>query len=299
MKDYIGHATDWTGDSYLNPPWPGHTRNVNTITSIAVHHTADTRLHDYDDMAVTRQEAAYHYNNLGPGIMYHYKVTNLGDIIKLRPHEVWLYAVGSAENTSTINVVLDGNFENQQPTREQFEALYQLLENLCTQHPEFPATWPDVRSHNDYSATACCGANLRNRILAIQDQASAQAQLLNVGEFDWPELQPNVPSLPNTPAPTPPTVNIAYRVYKNDKQIGAYTVEINAWNKYKAEGDKITDQTGTDITAQLKVKYEPVKIPDPAPVDQTHDIIVENNNLLKQILKLLQDLIGKITGIFK
>lgn len=304
MKTYP--TTNLMGDSYLNPVGASygdgsgtHQRPVGNIQSISIHHDASFREHDYDSVARYRSEAASHYNRLGPGLQYHFKIDNTGEIFAIRPLTTWLYVVGSVENTSCIAICLDGNFENQQPTREQFEALYQLLENLCTQHPEFPATWPDVRSHNDYSATACCGANLRNRILAIQDQASAQAQLLNVGEFDWPELQPNVPSLPNTPAPTPPTVNIAYRVYKNDKQIGAYTVEINAWNKYKAEGDKITDQTGTDITAQLKVKYEPVKIPDPAPVDQTHDIIVENNNLLKQILKLLQDLIGKITGIFK
>ena len=304
MKTYP--VTNLTGDGYLNPNWPGHTRNVNQITSISVHHDASDRSHDYDSVARYRSEAAYHYNNLGPGLQYHYKIDNTGEIFAIRPLTTWLYVVGSQENVTCIAICLDGNFEYQQPTREQFEALYQLLEELCERHPEFPAVWKDVRPHCDYSSTACCGANLRNRIYAIQDKASAQAQLLNQGVFDWPSLQPNAPTPPPPPAPqpptpAPPTVTINYRVIKDSKQIGAYSVEANAWNKYKAEGGVIQDQNGNDITSQLIAKYDPPKPPPVVvpPADQTHDIVVENNNLLKQILKLITDLIGKITSIFK
>lgn len=296
MKTYS--VTNLTGDGYLNPAWPGHTRNVNQITSISVHHDASVRPHDYDSVARYRSEAAYHYNNLGPGLQYHYKIDNTGEIFAIRPLETWLYVVGSNENVSCIAICLDGNFENQQPTREQFEALYQLLEELCERQPSFSATWNDVRPHCDYSSTACCGANLRSRIFAIKDKASAQAQLLNVGEYDWPTEQPSAPP-PAIPQPTPPSVTINYRVIKDGKQLGAYTVEANAWNKYKTEGGKIVDQNNNDITAQLIAKYDPPKPPEPAPVDQTHEVVVENNNLLKQILKLLQDLITKIGSIFK
>lgn len=305
MKTYP--ITDLKGDSYLNPAWPGHNRNVSTITSISVHHNAIQRGHDYDSVAQYRNEAASHYNSLGPGLQYHFCIDNVGEIFAVRPLTTWLHVVGSSENTSCIAICLDGNFENQQPTREQFEALYQLLEELCERHPEFPAVWKDVRPHCDYSSTACCGANLRNKIYAIQDKTSAQAQLLNQGIFDWPEYQPSAPTPPPPPAPQPPTPtppsppSINYRVMKDGKQIGAYTVEANAWNKYKAEGGSIVDQSGKDITTLLVAKYDPPKPPpvDIPPVDQTHDIVVENNNLLKQILKLLTDLITKIGGIFK
>jgi cell division protein FtsN len=176
------------------------------ITSISVHHDASFRPHDYDSVARYHAEAAEHYTRLGPGLQYHYKIDNTGVIFKIRPHEVWTYTVGTAENVTCLAICLDGNFENQEPTKEQFEALYQLIKNLCTEHPEFPATWPDVRSHNDYSSTACCGANLRGHILPIQDEASAQAQLLNQGTYDWPEYQPGEPKpKPKDPAPIPPT----------------------------------------------------------------------------------------------
>ncbi|MDQ0923354.1 hypothetical protein QF038_001862 [Pseudarthrobacter sp. W1I19] len=223
MKNYLAEAIDLTGDSYLNPV-PAvydngqHPRNINQITSISIHHDASFREHDYDSVARYHSEAAGHYSRLGPGLQYHYKIDNVGQIFQIRPLTTWLYSVGSFENVTTMAICLDGNFEFQQPTREQLEALYQLIENLCTQHPEFPATWPDVRSHNDFSATACSGANLRDRILPIQDQVSAQAQLLNVGEYDWPTYQPGYQ------VPTPPPPAVAVPVKTPDPIVPASTV---------------------------------------------------------------------------
>lgn len=206
MKTY--DVFDLTSDSYLNPVGAAygdssgtHQRNISAITSISVHHDAVPRPHDYDSTARYRSEAASHYQRLGPGLQYHYKIDNVGTIFKIRPLTTWLYSVGSSENTSMLAICLDGNFENEQPTREQLEALYQLLLELCTMHPEFSATWPDVRPHADYSATACPGRNLRYRILAIQDEATAKAQLLNQGVFDWPEYQDGYITQPNIVVP--------------------------------------------------------------------------------------------------
>lgn len=209
MKNYLAEMIDLTGDTYLNPV-PAiydngtHPRVIGQITSISIHHDAEYRPHDYDSVARYRQEAAEHYKRLGPGLQYHAVIDNIGQIFYTRPFTTWLYCVGSAENVTTLAIKLDGNFETQQPTREQLEALYQLLENLCERTPAIPATWPDVRPHADFSPTACCGANLRNRIYAIQGQASAEAQLLNQGEFDWPSLQPGTVDI-NIPGPTAPS----------------------------------------------------------------------------------------------
>lgn len=165
------------------------------------------RPHDYSDHERLYAEAALHYRTLGPGLQYHFSISNLGDIYNTRPLNEWLYVVGSAENVSTIAIKLDGYFHppyNQTPTREQYEALYQLLEDLCEHHPEFPATWPDVRPHRDFSSTACCGDLLAPDIYAIQDKASAQEHLLNKGEFDWPSEQPGSPQPFPSPTPAPP-----------------------------------------------------------------------------------------------
>lgn len=312
-KDYINNVVDLTGDSYLNPT-PAvynngvHNRNVSQITSISVHHDAMNRPHDYDSAARYRAEAAHHYQILGPGLQYHYKIDNTGVIFKIRPHEEWLYVVGSAENVSCLAICLDGYLHNdstnqgQDPTREQYEALAQLLENLCEQHPEFPATWPDVRPHLSYSSTACCGNRFAPFITAINSKADAN-NIPNV-PYDWPELQPSTPPAP-APAPqptppTPPTVTINYRVFADGKQVGAYTVDANAWNKYKATpGSVIKDQNGNDVTAQLTAKFAPPAPPTPAPADQAHDYSQENNGLLKQILALVQWIVDKLKGVFK
>lgn len=209
MKDYLKDIIDLTGDAFLNPV-PAiydngtHPRNVGGIKSISVHHEAQFREHDYDSVARYKAEADLHYRKLGPGLQYHYKIDNTGQIFLIRPLTTWLYAVGSSENVSCLVICVDGNFETQQPTREQLEALYQLLENLCEHHSEFPATWPDVRPHADYSSTACCGLNLRNRIYPINSKATAADHLLNQGVYDWPELQPGAAPTP-APAPTPPS----------------------------------------------------------------------------------------------
>lgn len=312
MKTYP--RVDLTGDSYINPLGATyadgsgtHQRAAGIITSIAIHHDAVVRPHDYDSAARYRAEAAAHYLRLGPGLQYHYKIDNVGTIFQTRPHNTWLYAVGTSENVSSINVCLDGNFETQQPTREQLEALYQLLEDLCTKHPEFPATWTNVRPHADYSATACCGASLRDRIYPIKDQATAQAQLLNQGTFDWPETQPSAPTPPAT-RPIPPTmpINVNFRVHKAGKQLGAYKLDVNAWNKYVSDNaDKITDQDGGDVTAALRLKFAPPpeapsQIPDglkdPTEKDHTAQLedIKSQLNVIQQLVEWIKDLLSSV-----
>ena len=216
MKNYIDEMVDLTGDRYLNPV-PAiydngqHIRSVSTIKSISIHHDATNRPHDYDSIARYRSEATEHYKRLGPGLQYHYKIDNTGVIFKIRPHDTWLYTVGSAENTSTIAICLDGYFhqpQNQVPTREQFEALGQLLVKLCEQSPEFPATYPDVRPHRDFSATACPGDLFAPWVFAIQ----SKADVLNIpsyATYDWPEYQALTPPVPVQAPVTPPVAEPA------------------------------------------------------------------------------------------
>jgi hypothetical protein len=211
MKNYIAEIIDLTGDGYINPT-PAyfdngtHPRDVAQITSISIHHDASPRPHEYDSIARYRQEAAEHYKRLGPGLQYHYKIDNVGQIFQTRPLDEWLYCVGSPENVTTLAICLDGNFEHELPTREQYEALSQLIIELCENHPEFPATYPDVRPHADFSATACCGAKLKPYVYAVQDKATAE----NIPDvpYDWPDFQDvEIPSAPQ-PAPSHDTEQV-------------------------------------------------------------------------------------------
>lgn len=217
MKTYP--IADLRGNTYLNPSWASHQRSAGTIKKIAIHHDAVVRPHSYDSVARYTSEAKEHYARLGPGLQYHYKIDNTGTIFQIRDHTTWLYAVGTTENTSTIHICLDGYFHaphNQKPTREQYEALSQLLIQLCEKTPSIPASYPDVWCHRSFKATACPGDNLAPYVFQVSSKATA----LNIPTdvvYDWPELQPSQPTPPTKPpvvvvpppvvvppAPTPP-----------------------------------------------------------------------------------------------
>lgn len=334
MKNYLAEMVDLRGDGYLNPGWSGHSRSNSQITHVAVHHDASIRPHEYDSVARYRSEAAEHYKRLGPGLQYHYKIDNTGTIFKIRDHSMWLYAVGSAANVNTINICLDGYFHapyNQKPTREQYEALSQLVVNLCEEHPEFPATYPDVWAHRSFSSTACCGDLLVPYVFNIHDKASAQAIPADA-VYDWPSLQPNPTPPPTpTPVPTPPPVDNHPEYEKNFKTVtrkdmwseGAYTVIDLADNNkvIKTEGDNVklsisgeTKVGGTEFwiteywvnknthskvipKAQLKDNPDPVEVPippvAPPPDNQDHEA------RLSALEHLVQTIVQFLDSIFK
>ena len=322
---------DLRGDSYLNPAWPGHSRSNNQITHVAVHHDASVRPHEYDSVARYRSEAAEHYNRLGPGLQYHYKIDNTGTIFKVRDHSMWLYAVGSDKNVNTINICMDGYFHppfNQKPTREQYEALSQLIIDLCENHQEFPATYPDVWAHRSSSQTACCGDLLVPYVFNISDKATAQAIPADA-EYDWPEYQPQPPA----PAPQPPVDNRP-EWEKNFKSFpakdmwseGAYTVVDLANNNkvIKSEGDNVqlsisgeTKVGGTEFwvtsywvskqtyskvipKAQLKDNPDPVVVPTPPPAlpptEQDHE---ERLTRLEKLFETLSALVNSIRAFLE
>lgn len=317
MKNYLAEMFfDVRGDRYLNPS-PPETRPVGNITSIVVHHDAVFRSHDYDTMARLRNEAAVHYQNLGPGLQYHYSISNTGEIMWVRPHEATLWHAGNlAVNRTSLAIKLDGYFHpgiNQVPTREQLEALQQLLDKLCFQHPEFPATQQNVFGHREISSTDCPGDGMINRVGSYRN---SRVVPLDGTTYDWPEYQPSAPAptpetpTPETPTPTPPSIEVNYRVFKDGKQIGAYKLDTNAWNKYKAENaDKIVTSSDQDVTAQLRAKFEPTPPPPPIPTPPAQDentnqqdiakLLGENNGILKQILAIVTEILNKIKGVFK
>lgn len=335
MKVYP--TVDLRGDSYLNPnvAWGDgtgmHKRTPGQITSIAIHHNAIQRAHDYDSVALYRSEAASHYKNLGPGLQYNETIDNTGVRFLIRPETTWLYANGSAENVTAYVICLDGNMENQEPTREQLESLYQRLLELCTQRPDIPATWPDVRPHASYTATACCGANLRNRIYAIESQATAEAQLLNQGVFDWPSLQPSaVIPPPPVPVDTRPEWEknfVAIDVQKWAKG-SATVIDMTNGNTLTTVADNTqldiggkTQYAGTEMfitkywvsrkvyskgipAAQLGDTPKPVVIPPtptvppPPEVQNDHQIIVDTNEKVSAILALVNWLVAAFKKIF-
>lgn len=307
MKTYP--VVDLTGDKYLNPDgyvWNdgegSHERAVGQITSISVHHDAANRPHDYDSVGRYHAEAAEHYQRLGNGLQYHAKIDNQGTIFLIRPFTTWLNVVGSSANVSTLAVCLDGDFQTgqQQPTQEQYEALKQLLDELSTQHPEFPANQSNVYPHRFFSATDCCGDNLVPFVDSYRNNGG-NVEIPQVG-YDWPSMQPNQPvpapapdvsALPvmthpaSTPAPepTPPTY---WRLKdQTGTQLAAYSNEANALAGWGERGNsqdiRIISPDGTDVTpapqppAGGQGGSVPTPTPEPASVPAVEPMVVGNS----------------------
>jgi hypothetical protein len=114
----------------------------NDIRKIVVHHDAQWRSADYDSVARYVSQAWGHINKGEDGLQYHYKVDR-------RDYPV---------NRTSIAICVDGDFTQQTPTREQYIGLKNLLDELCTKHPEFPADEGQVFTHRDFAATACPGS---------------------------------------------------------------------------------------------------------------------------------------------
>ena len=213
-KDYIGQmATDDLQDGILNPGWPEQRRDVGNITHIIVHHEAQEETAEYDDDSRYEAEAEYQNNTSIPGsrgLQYHFKIDNVGLINQVRPLDISTWHAGNLDiNNHSVAICVDGNFESQEPTREQFEALKQLLDWLCTEHPEFPAVQSDVYGHSEVidrrffpGGTACPGKNLIGFVVNYRN-SNGNPAMPDV-PYQHPELQPQetvVVEQPSAPAP--------------------------------------------------------------------------------------------------
>jgi N-acetylmuramoyl-L-alanine amidase CwlA/uncharacterized membrane protein YuzA (DUF378 family) len=265
MKNYTQELIDLTNNTTINP-YDNERHSIGSIEKIIVHHDASEYSYEYDSVARYTNEANYHCSVLKCGLQYHYRIDNIGQIFLTRPLNITLWHAGDyGVNQSSIAICLDGNFQTQQPTKEQFEALQQLLDDLCTNRPDFPASHGDVFGHREISSTACCGNNLINFVIDYRN-TGGNVTIPNV-PYQHPELQE--PSVNTNPAPTPIS-NIKYRVYNNGVQIGAYALAENAYNKWKAEvsatGRILTADLAKDVTEELRLRFEPTITPAPTPV---------------------------------
>ncbi len=93
----------------------------------------------------------------GSGLMYHFKIDNVGEIFLCRPLNDLLWHAGPA-NYGSIAICMDGT-QGQVPTASQAAALKRLLYELSYKHPEFPAGRSNVKGHKEVMATACPGDN--------------------------------------------------------------------------------------------------------------------------------------------
>lgn len=263
---------NWTTKKDLNPDWPSNNRPAGNVKKIIVHHDAVARPQEYDDYSRYLSQAKDMERRMAAdgakGLQYHFKINNIGQIYQIRPFTLttW-HATNLTVNRESVAICLDGNMEEVQPTREQFVALKELLDWLCTKNPQFPADQDDVFGHFEVTlnATACPGKNLRDWVVAYRNSRGnvAVPQVpFNNGTMSNAEApkQPEVPQpQPETPKPTIDEQEIT----NLRNQINALTVERNNANAARDAAivrANEADSTIKNYAEQIKGLNEEVKL---------------------------------------
>lgn len=151
--DISGELPKSSTDSYV-------LRSLSEINRIIIHHTAGPKTQTPRDIALYHTSANHICENGCPGIAYHYLITSGGTIYKVNKLETVSYHV-KGYNTGSIGICFIGDYDNEEPGREQINALKWLLKNIYQKlEREIP-----LYGHRDYRSTSCPGEYMQERLI--------------------------------------------------------------------------------------------------------------------------------------
>lgn len=136
-----------------------HTAQVKTII---LHHSAGH--------GSVESVHAFHQSNGWAGIGYHYYIRQDGSIYAGRP-EQYQGAHVSGYNNGSLGICAEGNFETETMTEAQQQAIAKVIADIKSRY-----NITTVKTHRDYAATACPGANYPlSNILYLAEQYAVAA----------------------------------------------------------------------------------------------------------------------------
>ena len=133
-------------------------RTLAQITGISVHHSASP-MGKFGPVDFARWHIDPKGHLKAPAIAYHYVIEPDGTIYQTNElAQIGWHTVNY--NTTNVGVLLNGNFEIEQPTEAQLNSLRQLLQYL----QELLGKKLDIRGHKEWTGneklTVCPGKNL-------------------------------------------------------------------------------------------------------------------------------------------
>lgn len=225
-----------------NGTW--YQRAVNTIKVITVHHTA-SRTTGTNEAKLTALMNT-HVGQDWPGLAYHFVITQDGKIYQINNFAdvTWHDSI----NWDSIGVALVGYFydpHNEEPTQAQLASLKALLDDLSTNHPEFPAGAANVYGHKERSSTACPGT-LLPKVIEYRTK---------LGDVSWGGAVPvPVPTPTPTPVPVPPVG------YVPVAELNEMRISRDNWKKRAADARtklaELRTSIGTSIDSIIKTLTE-------------------------------------------
>lgn len=129
-----------------NYRWSGYLSKRNKTDTIVVHHAAAANCSPDDIHRI-------HLMNAWAGIGYHFYIRKDGSIYRGRPINT-IGAHVSGNNSNSIGICFEGNFEKEEMTSSQLASGKELILYLKGIYPS-----ANVKKHCDLNSTACPGRN--------------------------------------------------------------------------------------------------------------------------------------------
>jgi hypothetical protein len=127
------------------------------IKQISIHHTATASGPTASTPKRLRGIQQYHQQKEWPDIAYHFLIDQAGEVWALRPFNVRGDTSTAYDPAGHFLPVLEGNFEETDPTVAQVDALVVLLA-WAVQNFGIPVE--TIKGHKDLAATLCPGSRL-------------------------------------------------------------------------------------------------------------------------------------------
>lgn len=148
-----------------------------TINCITIHHTGmpmkpnfpiEKKLQNLQ--SYSQSEATMANGKTKPAwldVPYHFYISIDGKIAEGRPITIVSDTNTEYDPTRHATIVVEGNFENEDPTEDQMAALHSLVAWLAAEY-KVPAD--RIKAHNDYAKTICPGVNLKKLMPEIRER---------------------------------------------------------------------------------------------------------------------------------
>jgi len=155
---------------------PAIPRNMNRMLParyITLHHdgmstfTSTSKLSAASRLETIRKSHLRRDGGRWGDIGYHFAIDPAGRLWQARPL-TWQGAHVQAKNEANIGVVVLGNYEQQSVNRAQLRAVTSTLQSLMEKY-EVPVS--QVRTHQEWAATACPGKSLQQAMVGIRGRS--------------------------------------------------------------------------------------------------------------------------------
>lgn len=150
-----------------------------TPQHITIHHTAspqkeeipiEKKMQNLQNFSQSESRLATGKNKPAwPDVPYHYYIAVDGQIAEGRDIQYVGDTNTDYDPSGHILIVLEGNFEKEQPSSKQIESLRELVAWLSANY-KIPVS--EIKAHNDYASTACPGVNLKNALPALRQKVA-------------------------------------------------------------------------------------------------------------------------------